>query len=76
MRLSNAISSRRVSGSSRKAPSMRLVTMLTPGLWTPRVVMHWCPASITTPTPRGYNTSLIVEAIWTVSFSWICRRFE
>ena len=30
---------------------MRLVTMVTPGLWTPRVVMHWCAASITTATP-------------------------
>ena len=30
----------RVRGSSRKAPSMRLVTMVTPGLFTPRVVMH------------------------------------
>ena len=32
--------SRRVVGSVRNKPSMRLVTMLTPGLWTPRVVMH------------------------------------
>ena len=32
---------------------MRLVTMSTPGLCTPRVVMHWCAASITTATPRG-----------------------
>ena len=32
--------SRRVVGSARKTPSIRLVTMLTPGLWTPRVVMH------------------------------------
>ena len=29
---------------------MRLVTMLTPGLRIPRVVMHWCAASMTTPT--------------------------
>ena len=35
-----ASSSRRVVALSRKAPSMRLVTMVTPGLWTPRVVMH------------------------------------
>ena len=34
--------SRRVAGSSRKRPSMRLVTRLTPGLRIPRVVMHWC----------------------------------
>ncbi len=35
-----ARNSRRVEGSVRNAPSIRLVTMLTPGLWTPRVVMH------------------------------------
>lgn len=35
-----AKNSRRVDGLSRKAPSIRLVTMTTPGLWTPRVVMH------------------------------------
>ena len=35
-----ARNSRRVAGSARKPPSMRLVTMVTPGLWMPRVVMH------------------------------------
>ena len=34
--------SRRVSDPVRNAPSMVLVTILTPVLWTPRVVMHWC----------------------------------
>ena len=29
----------------------------TPRLCTPRVVMHSCAASITTPTPRGCSTS-------------------
>lgn len=52
-----AKNSRRVAGSSRKEPSMRLVTMLTPGLRIPRVVMHWCAASMTTATPRGFSTS-------------------
>src|SRR5690606_22338437 len=33
--------SRRVEASSRNAPSIRLVTMETPGLCTPRVLMHW-----------------------------------
>src|SRR6185437_3327023 len=32
--------SRRVTSFSRKAPSMVDVTMVTPRLWTPRVVMH------------------------------------
>ncbi len=35
-----ARNSRRVEGSLRKAPSMRLVTIEVPGLCTPRVVMH------------------------------------
>jgi hypothetical protein len=69
-----ASSSRRVSGLPRKAPNMRLVTMATPGLWMPRVVMHWCWASMITATPRGCSTSLIVLAICAVIFSWICRR--
>jgi uncharacterized protein (DUF779 family) len=46
-----------------------LVTMVTPGLWMPRVVMHWWAASITTATPLGCSTSLMVLAIWAVSFS-------
>ena len=41
----------------RNAPTMRLVTIDTPGLCTPRVVMHWCAASTTTATPRGFSTS-------------------
>ena len=32
--------SRRVDGSSRKAPVILLVTIEVPGLWTPRVVMQ------------------------------------
>ena len=35
-----ARNSRRVDALSRKMPSMVLVTMVTPGLWMPRVVMH------------------------------------
>ncbi len=70
-----ARSSRRVEGSSRKAPSMRLVTMQTPVLWTPRVVMHSWAASMITAVPKGCRTSWMVLAIWAVSFSWICRRW-
>jgi hypothetical protein len=35
-----ASNSRLVAVLSRNAPNIRLVTMVTPGLWTPRVVMH------------------------------------
>src|SRR5450756_2774797 len=46
----------RVSNLFRKAPIIRLVTIVTPDLWTPLVVMHWCAASITTATPYGLST--------------------
>jgi hypothetical protein len=36
----SARNSRRVRASLRNSPSIRLVTMATPGRWTPRVVMH------------------------------------
>ena len=39
--------------SSRKLPSIWLATMETPVLCTPRVVMHWCAASIATPRRAG-----------------------
>jgi hypothetical protein len=43
----------RLRSSSRKTPIIRLVTMLTPGVRTPRAVMQAWLASITTATPRG-----------------------
>ena len=43
--------SRRVEGLSRNAPSIFEVTIETPGLRTPRVVIHWWAASMTTATP-------------------------
>src|ERR1700733_1746957 len=46
----------RVSSRLRKTPSIWLVTMVTLDLCTPRVVMHWCAASITTATPNGLST--------------------
>ena len=54
---------------SRNAPSRVLVTMDTPCLWTPRVVMQWCTASITTATPSGFSALLMHSAIWAVIFS-------
>ena len=53
---------------------MRLVTIDTLRLCTPRVVMHWCTASTTTPTPRGFSTSVMQSAIWEVSFSCTWKR--
>ena len=46
----------RVIGLSRKHPSMRLVTISVPYMWTPRLDMQWCVPLITTPTPCGFNT--------------------
>src|SRR5262249_13290763 len=61
--------SRRVSGFLRNSPSIVDVTMVTPGLCTPRVVMHWCGDSITTATPLGSSTFLIQLAICAFNFS-------
>ena len=36
--------------------------------------MHWCAASTTTATPRGFSTSWSASAICAVIFSWICSR--
>ena len=43
----------RVRASDRNVPSILDVIIDTPRLWMPRVVMHSCAASITTPTPCG-----------------------
>ena len=66
--------SARVRASLRNVPVMRLVIIDTLRLCTPRVVMHWCTASTTTPTPRGLSTSVMQSAICVVSFSCTCRR--
>ena len=55
---------------------MRLVTVSAPGLRTPRMVMQWCSASMTTATPLGWSTRWMASATWTVSFSWIWSRRE
>ncbi len=41
---------------------------------TPRIIMHRCCASMTTPTPSALIESLIALAICCVSLSWICSR--
>src|SRR5690606_6922649 len=66
--------SERVRASSRKPPSIFEVTMLTPRLCTPRVVMHSWLASTTTPTPRGLSTSWMTAAICAVIFSCTWKR--
>jgi hypothetical protein len=60
--------SARVRASLRNTPVMRLVTIDTLRLWTPRVVMHSCTAETTTPTPRGLSTWVMQLAICAVSF--------
>src|SRR5690606_26872524 len=66
--------SARVRASSRKLPSMVEVTMLTPRLCTPRVVMHSWLASTTTPTPCGASTRWMQPAICAVIFSCTWKR--
>src|SRR5258707_13331335 len=69
-----AIASARVRGSFRKPPSTAEVTVIAPGFFTPRKVMHVCSASITTITPRGCSRSKRVFAISEVRRSCNCRR--
>ena len=64
-----AMNSALVDASDRKHPVIRLVIVTTPGFLMPRVVMHWCAASITTATPFGFKTLSIVSATCAVSTS-------
>ena len=43
-------------------PRTAQVTVLEPGFFTPRIVMHMCSASKTTTTPYGFSRSIIVSA--------------
>ena len=63
------IASARVLSLSRKAPRTAEVTVLAPGLRTPRMVMHRCSASTTTMTPRGCRRSIRASATCEVSRS-------
>ena len=58
------------------APVMLDVIVVAPGFWTPRIVMHWCVASITTATPIGRIASSIAVAICLVRRSWTWSRRE
>src|SRR6266542_1566894 len=64
----------RVRASVRNEPSIALVTATEFCFSTPRIDMHKCVASVTTPTPSGLIFSRSVLAIWFVSRSCTCRR--
>ena len=64
----------RLRSSSRKQPSSLLVTIVTPGVRTPRAVMQLCAASITTATPCGLKLSWMHRATSAVSRSCTCSR--
>src|SRR6185312_1339747 len=68
--------SSRVFGSSRNDPSTAEVTVVEFCFCTPRIIMHRCAASITTPTPRGLSTSVMACAMSTVRRSCTCSRRE
>ncbi len=68
------MNSARVSGRSRKAPSIADVTAFEFCFSTPRISMQRWIASITTATPRGWSTSFSVFAIWVVSRSCTWSR--
>ena len=61
-------------GLSAKMPRTAEVTVIAPGLRTPRMLMQRCSASTTTSTPCGSRTSINVSATWAVSRSCICGR--
>src|SRR4051812_26852419 len=61
-------------GFSRKLPVNWFVTVVTPGLRTPRIDMHICSASSITATPRGLRISSMAPTICEVRCSWLCRR--
>src|SRR6266550_5256339 len=58
--------SSRVCTFSRNAPSMALVTVCEFCFSTPRITMHRCRASTTTPTPNGAIFCWMALAIWFV----------
>lgn len=53
---------------------MALVTVLLPGFFTPRTVMHMWAASTITPTPRGCSSVITSSAICSVIRSCTCGR--
>ena len=55
----NRMNSFRVASSRRKEPSMELVVITECCFSTPRICMHRCRASITTPTPSAPTVSMI-----------------
>lgn len=59
-----------VLGLSRNSPSMQLVTVWLVVFCTPRITMHICEASMTTPTPAGSTAALTASAISFVNRSW------
>ena len=62
-RLRSSKNSRRVRASVRNAPSIALVSANEFCFSTPRINMHRCVASTTTPTPNGSKMADTVSAI-------------
>src|SRR3984885_4238993 len=59
---------------SRKQPTIAEVTVDEFCFSIPRIIMHKCRASITTPTPCGWIASSIESAICRVNRSCTCKR--
>ncbi len=68
------MNSARVAGLRWKTPRMALVTVMLPGFWTPRIVIHKCDAEMTTATPAGSSVVMIASASWLVRRSCSCGR--
>src|ERR1700759_4295934 len=71
---SSDIASARDRASLRKLPRTAEVTVVAPGLRTPRMDMHRCSHSSTTITPRGSRIRIRASAIWQVIRSCTCGR--
>src|SRR5215210_3368010 len=69
-----ARTSLRLRSSFRKMPIIRLVVIITPGVFTPRALMHAWLASMTTATPLGSRCSQMQSATCAVSRSCTCSR--
>src|SRR5690606_40091105 len=62
-----AIASARLFASVPKIPRTAEVTVVAPGFWMPRIVMHMCSQESTTITPRGCSRSINRSATCEVS---------
>ena len=72
--LIRANTSARVASLVWMSPRTALVTVLEPGVRTPRMLMHRCSASMSTSAPVGCRDVSMASATSLVIRSWSCGR--